>query len=525
MRHAVGRQRTAGTTGANSETTGVPTAAARCAAPVLPTTTADAPASTPDSCARSVRPPRSVPAAPGHAAVRPRSSGAAGHHDPPPRVGQQRDGAHRVPNGPAPRRDGGPRVHDDVGTVGHEARGVRGRADREALVVGGGVARGRRDGEHALRLGDVLGQVLAGTQAVVEQRPGIVDGGAGDPRDPRQPERQRGRQRGLVERRQHHRLVEPPRADPGHEPVEAAAAERRADRRAPTGPPRSARRPPRAAAAPRPFAAGPQSIVTSARTATARTAGPASSTSPAPSRRTTSARRQRRPPSTAGGSRPRRASERRTTGAARISSGRVTRGRDEHAGRPRGQRGLDVGCRCRRRRRAGPGRAPSARRASSSMPGRGLRHAAPVVGGVRAGLPDVERSEQAVDLGVDGLGGGAVRMPRRCPDWLVTTPTVSAGAQPRAPGGGGHGTHQTGRRSRARRRRACRRGRTGRPQAAASQMPEIDGIVLLTSPSELLLTVSEYYSVLQAASCVRGCGWSSAVDTRWRPARVASPSC
>ena len=35
-----GRQRTAGTVGANSDTTGVPTAAARCAGPVLPTTTA-----------------------------------------------------------------------------------------------------------------------------------------------------------------------------------------------------------------------------------------------------------------------------------------------------------------------------------------------------------------------------------------------------------------------------------------------------------------------------------------------------
>ena len=39
-----GAQRAAGTTGANSETTGVPTAAARCAGPVLPTTTASAPA-------------------------------------------------------------------------------------------------------------------------------------------------------------------------------------------------------------------------------------------------------------------------------------------------------------------------------------------------------------------------------------------------------------------------------------------------------------------------------------------------
>ena len=38
QRHPHGRHRTAGTTGENSDTTGVPTAAARCAGPVLPTT-------------------------------------------------------------------------------------------------------------------------------------------------------------------------------------------------------------------------------------------------------------------------------------------------------------------------------------------------------------------------------------------------------------------------------------------------------------------------------------------------------
>src|ERR687897_1039335 len=54
-----GRQRTAGTVGAKRETTGVPTAAARCAGPVLPTTTAPAPASALASVRRSVAPPRS----------------------------------------------------------------------------------------------------------------------------------------------------------------------------------------------------------------------------------------------------------------------------------------------------------------------------------------------------------------------------------------------------------------------------------------------------------------------------------
>ena len=54
-----GAQRAAGTTGANSETTGVPTAAARWAGPVLPTTTAAAAPSTPAQLGEVGRPPRS----------------------------------------------------------------------------------------------------------------------------------------------------------------------------------------------------------------------------------------------------------------------------------------------------------------------------------------------------------------------------------------------------------------------------------------------------------------------------------
>ena len=56
-----GRQRTAGTVGANSETTGVPTAAARCAGPVLPTTTAARAGEHARRARRSVvAPPRSM---------------------------------------------------------------------------------------------------------------------------------------------------------------------------------------------------------------------------------------------------------------------------------------------------------------------------------------------------------------------------------------------------------------------------------------------------------------------------------
>ena len=53
---AQGRHRSAGTVGAYISTTGVPTAAARWAGPVLPTTTADAIASTPANCLKSVFP-------------------------------------------------------------------------------------------------------------------------------------------------------------------------------------------------------------------------------------------------------------------------------------------------------------------------------------------------------------------------------------------------------------------------------------------------------------------------------------
>src|SRR4051794_23551541 len=54
-----GRHASAGTTGANRETTGVPTAAARWAGPVLPDTTHAADASTAASAPNDVRPERS----------------------------------------------------------------------------------------------------------------------------------------------------------------------------------------------------------------------------------------------------------------------------------------------------------------------------------------------------------------------------------------------------------------------------------------------------------------------------------
>src|SRR5581483_535480 len=73
---AYGRHRAAGTVGAKTDTIGTPTAAARCAGPVLPTTTAEAPAMMAARSARLGHPPRSRarPEPPATNAVRARSS-------------------------------------------------------------------------------------------------------------------------------------------------------------------------------------------------------------------------------------------------------------------------------------------------------------------------------------------------------------------------------------------------------------------------------------------------------------------
>ena len=191
-----GRQRTAGTVGAKSDTTGVPTAAARCAGPVLPTTIASAPASTPASSASVVarrgRSPRAAPATarsasrsagpPVTTTSRPRSSSAA-------TSAALRSGAH------ARAGTRGARVHDHVRARG--SRAAVGAADaqapssprRQREAGGGGEA------SVALDLVDVVGIVVA----EVEQRAGVVDRDRADPRHVGEAQQQRGRQRALVE--------------------------------------------------------------------------------------------------------------------------------------------------------------------------------------------------------------------------------------------------------------------------------------------------------------------------------------
>ena len=221
----------------------------------------------------------------------------------------------------------------------------------------------------------------------------------------------------------------------------------------------------RAAAAP----SGPHSIVTSDPAATARTAGPARSTSPAPSRRTTRTRLTRTP-SVAHLVQQvvHRFGQRAPHDRSRADlRGSGYRGRDEHAGRPGRLRGLDVAADVADVGDAVRLDARAPRAASSSMPGRGLRHGQPSSGAcgqirqtsngpsrrsTRRSRPPPRRGEHAPP------DAGLVRHDARAD---------ARGAQPRraAAGGGHRSARGTGRRSRARRRPGCRPGRRARPRA------------------------------------------------------------
>ena len=196
------------------------------------------------------------------------------------------------------------------------------------------------------------------------------------------------------------------------------------------------------AAAPAP--SGPHSIVTSARAATARTAGPARSTSPAPSRRTTSTRVMRtpsgRPPcrrwSTAS------TNVRRTTGAARISSGRVTAVGTSTLATP-AARAASTSLPMSPTKASRCGSSPSARAASRSIPGRGFRHRQPssgVCGQVRQTSNGPSRRSTSA---FTAATAAAVRRPRPIPDWLVTTPVRTPAARSLRSAGGAAGIGRT----------------------------------------------------------------------------------
>ncbi len=169
---AYGAHFTAGTTGENRLTMGAPTAAARCAGPVFPTTTTSAPARTAASSAGLVRPPRSMPVSPATAAVSVAFAGGAGDDDGHAALGVGGDERTVVGLRPRPCRHARSGVDDHVAVEPGHGRGQDGVvAHREPPVV---VRRqpepGRLgDPQRAFGLGEVLGQVLAGPQPHVEQ--------------------------------------------------------------------------------------------------------------------------------------------------------------------------------------------------------------------------------------------------------------------------------------------------------------------------------------------------------------------
>ena len=414
-----GAHRVAGTTGANRHTTGVPTAAARWAGPVFATTTATARRST----RRPARPGqpagqvlhRARPGAPGaDGSGRLRLARAAGDEHGRPGLGEQRDDLAPVIERVAPRRCVGARMDDDVRLRGHRPGPVDGHRQPEDVVLGGRrEAGGLGHREHPAR----LGAVRRVRDADVEQAARVVDP---DPRRSARPRRGAaatpwaartgGTTSGSAPRRGRAAASRSTRSDISSGVHAGGCAEIHGRSAISTeSTPGSSR----AASAPR----GPASTVTrSARAATARIAGPLTSTSPRLSGAhdedvsAGGAHAGTVPTAKSANSRS-SASDSVAAVAAAVatSSGRVA---------ALGTSTLT----------AAPARAPAATSAAgvaddrtpfdrdAQRAGGGVHHAgrrlaagAPVGVGVRAHLPVVERTEQVVDPRVDAAHGVGVQ--------------------------------------------------------------------------------------------------------------------
>ncbi len=185
-----GRQRSAGTTGANRDTTGVPTAAARWAGAVFPVTTTDAPARTPDSSGASVR-RRGRCRAGGHVRREVALVGAAGDQDAVPGGGQFAHRLRAALGAPGAGGDTGARVQDDVRAgAGQLADGGR-CAHPQPSVVGPREARRLRQVQRRLGLVGVRGTLVA----QVEQGTRVVHAVRGDVGDAREAQDQGGGER------------------------------------------------------------------------------------------------------------------------------------------------------------------------------------------------------------------------------------------------------------------------------------------------------------------------------------------
>ena len=175
-----GRQRAAGTVGANSDTTGVPTAAARWAGPVLPTTTASGAGEHAGQLGERRRAAeverRASPATYARqlALARP-----AGDHDLAARRRQRRDELARSARAPTPAPGPTPRGGRRRRAAGSVERAARRRHDRRRPSSPGGSAKPAAAGERqrALDLVDVVGIAVA----QVEQRAGVVVADRADP--------------------------------------------------------------------------------------------------------------------------------------------------------------------------------------------------------------------------------------------------------------------------------------------------------------------------------------------------------
>ncbi|OEI69780.1 hypothetical protein Cus16_0391 [Curtobacterium sp. ER1/6] len=131
--------------------------------------------------------------------------------------------------GPRPRRHARAGVDDHVAVQGGHLGWCDGVAtDREPPVVRRGQreARRLRDLQGALRLRELLRQVLARAQPHVEERPRVVDRRAGDAGDAGQAEQQRDRQGRLVERGEDDGLVGLLLGDQGTELAEERVVDR-----------------------------------------------------------------------------------------------------------------------------------------------------------------------------------------------------------------------------------------------------------------------------------------------------------
>ena len=232
----------------------------------------------------------------------------------------------------------------------------------------------------------------AGPQPHVEQGARVVHRGRADPTDPGQPQQQRGGQRRLVERGQHHGL--------GATPARGSARSPRPRRRGRTGgaglitqgagQTRTRRTPGSSPAASAPARPAQQAHLGGGRHRTRPRDRPAARRRPRPGATASTPAAHGWMPA-ARGRRPGRSF--RTTGASAISCGRVAGVGTRTASAPAAPSGLDVGADVADHRRPLRGHAQG-RGGGQHHPRAGLAAPAPVGGPVRADLPGVERTEQ-----------------------------------------------------------------------------------------------------------------------------------